>query len=79
LSLLLLLLLQELQEQGECFKRSRLQLEVHVVLGWAKYSYTTRIMGNFAQDRPQGVQSCTACFFPVQCACDTLPRITNSL
>jgi hypothetical protein len=30
---------------------------------WEKYSYLARTMGNFAQDRRQGVQSCTACFF----------------
>jgi hypothetical protein len=56
----LLLLLEELEEHGECFQRPRLQLEVHVVLGWAKYSYLARTLGNFAgQDHRQGVQSCT--------------------
>jgi hypothetical protein len=47
----------------------RLQLEVHVVLGWAKYSYLARTLGNFAgQDHRQGVQSCPGKRF----ACDTL-------
>jgi hypothetical protein len=54
-----LLLLVELEEHGECFQRSQLQLEVRVVLGWAKYSYLARTLDNFTGDQSQGVQSCT--------------------